>query len=234
MNKGAVISLVATLALGATASYAQQVDDEVVPPTGSVIEEDGSSGSLISDDEARAIAEEPAAPAEDAEIAAVEISDRDAHFLSQAATIGLMEVQGATIALDKATDPDVMEFARRMLDEQHAADRLKALSKSRGVTPAAELRKPQQKAMAELKEKSGADFDKAYAKAMIDGHEDAIRFFKAAARKSDDNEVRSFAAETLETLEQRLQMARQLEDSIEKNAKAPQKQQRGDADSPSS
>jgi predicted outer membrane protein len=65
-----------------------------------------------------------------------------------------------------------------------------------------------------LANKSGADFDKAYLKAIIDQHEDAIKAFEKAANDKDDPAVQAFATKHLSTLREHLTEAQQLQKSI--------------------
>ncbi|MDB6167658.1 MAG: hypothetical protein JWM88_522 [Verrucomicrobia bacterium] len=65
-----------------------------------------------------------------------------------------------------------------------------------------------------LASKSGADFDKAYLKAIIDEHEDAIKQFEKASKNNDDPAVQSFAAKYLPTLRQHLTQAQELQKTL--------------------
>jgi predicted outer membrane protein len=62
--------------------------------------------------------------------------------------------------------------------------------------------------------KSGADFDKAYLKAMVDEHEDAIKQFEKAAKDKDDPAIQNFAAKYLPTLREHLAQAQALQKTI--------------------
>jgi putative membrane protein len=57
---------------------------------------------------------------------------------------------------------------------------------------------------------SGKEFDRTYAKMMVDDHKKAVALFKEQAEKGEDAEVRQAAATTLPTLEEHLQMAEKL------------------------
>ena len=54
---------------------------------------------------------------------------------------------------------------------------------------------------------SGADFDKAYMEAMVKDHRKDVSEFQRATNSSNAD-VKSFASETLPTLQEHLQMAR--------------------------
>ena len=51
-----------------------------------------------------------------------------------------------------------------------------------------------------LNEKSGADFDKAFCKLMVDGHTAAVTIFEKASNESKDIDIKVWATESLLTL----------------------------------
>ena len=57
---------------------------------------------------------------------------------------------------------------------------------------------------------SGSDFDRAFAKQMVDDHERTIAKFESAQTQVTDTELRGFIASTLPTLRQHLEQARAL------------------------
>jgi putative membrane protein len=62
----------------------------------------------------------------------------------------------------------------------------------------------------ELKQKSGADFDRAYSKAMVKDHKEAVALFKSEAASGKNADLKAFAQTTLPTLESHLKMAESL------------------------
>ena len=57
---------------------------------------------------------------------------------------------------------------------------------------------------------SGAQFDQAYAKAMVEDHEEAVALFEAQTKNGRDAAVKEFASKTLPKLRDHLEMARKL------------------------
>ena len=61
---------------------------------------------------------------------------------------------------------------------------------------------------------SGADFDRAFAKHMVAGHEKAIRKFEAASASLQDADLKEYAENTLPVLREHLRMAQSLQSQI--------------------
>jgi putative membrane protein len=69
-----------------------------------------------------------------------------------------------------------------------------------------------------LSKLSGADFDRAYARAMVKDHEKDIAAFQKEAESGADPQIRQFAAQTLPTLQSHLQEAKQMEQAVSASA----------------
>jgi putative membrane protein len=171
-----------------------------------------------------AVAEAKASPPAPDDAQQVSMSGEDAAFLREAASIGLAQIEGANVALDKATDPEVMTFAREMLtDHERSSEELRALAERNGLDLPTESQGRWHREIETLKGRSGPDFDKAYAKAAVKAHEEAITLYKRAARRGDDEEVRGLAETALEKLENHLDMAQAMVKAVAANAKVPVK-----------
>jgi putative membrane protein len=131
-------------------------------------------------------------------------------FVKKAALDGMTEVEAGKMALDKSQDPQIREFAQRMVkDHTKANTELESIAKAKGLTPPKTL-DAEHKAMVEaLKSKSGQEFDHAYAEHMNMDHSKAIALFESAT-KSNDAELAGFAEKTLPTLKEHKQLAQQL------------------------
>lgn len=145
------------------------------------------------------------------------LDSKDRDFLENAAQAGHMEVEGSKLALEKARSAEVKSFAQKMIDDHgKAGQQLAALAKKKGYDAPAEPSLMQQ---AKLKTLGLRDdgFDKAYAESIgVSAHEDAVKLFQEASNQAKDPEIKQFATETLPTLEQHLQMAKSLEQSVKK------------------
>jgi putative membrane protein len=135
----------------------------------------------------------------------------DQEFVTKAAEGGLAEVELGQTAADKASAADVKTFGQRMVtDHSKANDELKAAASKAGANVPTEPSASQKKMAAELKQKSGADFDRAYSKAMVKDHKEDVALFKKEAASGKNADIKAFAQKTLPTLESHLQMAESL------------------------
>lgn len=96
----------------------------------------------------------------------------DGDFVPDVAILNMTEIELSRVALDKATRPDIKSFAQRMIDD-HAAtgNRLKSVVSGHSIDWPGQLDEKHRKTVDELAKKQGADFDREYAKAMVEGHQ---------------------------------------------------------------
>jgi putative membrane protein len=132
-----------------------------------------------------------------------------ADFVTTAASAGLFEVESSKLALQKSQDQTVKDFAQRMIDDHtKAADRLKAIATQKNIPVPTEML-PQHKAQLDmLKNLNGTAFDRAYHDAQVRAHDEAVSLFDRASKSLSDNDLKSFASDTLPTLKDHDNMAK--------------------------
>lgn len=143
-------------------------------------------------------------------------SDDTNDFAVKAANGGIMEIELARLAREKAQSNDVKEFAAMMIaDHSKANDELKSIASQKNITLPSTLGKDGQEHVDELSKLSGTEFDKKYVDLMVDDHEEDVKLFQDAAKDADDPAVKAFAAKTLPTLQKHLERIT----TIDKNMK---------------
>ncbi|MCF2490727.1 DUF4142 domain-containing protein [Dyadobacter sp. CY347] len=136
----------------------------------------------------------------------------DAEFAVEAANGGMAEVALSKIAVDKATDPKVKEFAQQMIkDHSKANDELKTLAASKNITLPSAPNEEKQKAAADLGGKSGSDFDKAYVAQMKKDHDETVKLFEDAQTEVKDAELKAFIDKTLPVIKAHAEHAKSLD-----------------------
>lgn len=97
----------------------------------------------------------------------------DDEFVRDVAMMNLTEVELSRIALNKAASNDVKLFAQRMVDEHEAAaSKLRDVLSGQSIQLPTQLDEKHKEAADDLTKKQGPDFDRDYAKAMVEGHQD--------------------------------------------------------------
>lgn len=131
--------------------------------------------------------------------------------MTAAAQSNKLELQTSQLALEKATDPQVREFAQRMIDDHGKAGReLATLATSKGVELPEGPSLMQQAKLKLLEFADGGDFDRRYSESMSTAHNDTIELFQTAVNEATDPDVKAFAEKTLPTLREHLEMAKRL------------------------
>ena len=135
--------------------------------------------------------------------------------MREAAQGGMAEVMLGNLALQKSGNEQVKSFAQAMVADHTAANgELAALAASKNFALPTEPSAKQKSAVEKLNGMSGMDFDKAFMKQMVKDHEAAVKLFSREAERGTDADTKAFAAKTLPTLQNHLQMARTMNDSI--------------------
>lgn len=133
-------------------------------------------------------------------------------FATQVAVIGKAEIELGQLAMQKSQDPNVRLYAQRMVKDHQAADaKLRQIAAQENLKVPQSLDAEHQALKAKLSELQGAAFDREYAKAMAKGHDKAVALFESASQAPQmTSELKEFAAATLPTLKQHMEMAHEL------------------------
>lgn len=154
------------------------------------------------------------------ENAKVDAKTDDKSFVDEAANGGLMEVELGRYAEQNASNARVKNFGAMMVrDHSKANDELKSIAASKNITVPAMMDEGHMKKVNDLKNKSGADFDREYMKEMVDDHDRDVEKFRSQAENGNDPDIKSFAAKTLPVLVAHQDSAKTIHDLLEKTTK---------------
>ena len=135
----------------------------------------------------------------------IAVDANDAKFATDVANGGLAEVALGKLAAEKATNAQVKEFANMMvMDHGKANEELMAIAKTKNITLPVAPDADHQKTMTDLSAKTGADFDKAYVDAMVDGHKKTASLLEDGSKNCKDTELMAFATKTLPVVQAHL------------------------------
>ncbi|HEU4434116.1 MAG TPA: DUF4142 domain-containing protein [Pyrinomonadaceae bacterium] len=139
------------------------------------------------------------------------MSSKDRDFLMDAAQGGMMEVELGRLAAQNGMSEAVKQFGQRMVDDHGQANtELMSLATSKGITLPTELDEKHRAHVTKLTSLTGAEFDREYSKLMLSDHNKDVSEFEKQSNKGADPDLKAFAAKTLPTLQQHLEMAKAL------------------------
>jgi putative membrane protein len=139
------------------------------------------------------------------------LSAADRKFVRKAAQGGMAEVELGQLAAQKGSNDEVKQFGQRMVDDHTKAnDQLKQVASSKGVDLPQDLDAKDKALKARLSGLSGAQFDKAYMSSMVKDHKKDVAEFQQESSNGKDSEVKSFASQTLPTLQDHLKQAQTI------------------------
>jgi len=115
---------------------------------------------------------EPAAVGTAGEADRSKVSNEDKSFVNELAVANMAEVELGKMAIERSTNAEVKKFGQMMVDDHTAAgDKLKAVASQHNVPVPAALDDTHIDLRDKLAKLQGADFDREYMNAMVDGHE---------------------------------------------------------------
>ncbi len=139
-----------------------------------------------------------------------EMTNEDKEFVAMAGLSGLAQMQMANLALQKASSAEVKAFAQKMIaDHTNPNAEIAELATTKGLALATELSGDPKAALEHLASLSGAEFDKAYMKHMVEDHEKDVAAFDKASTSATDANLKAWAGRTLPALKEHLEMAKQ-------------------------
>jgi putative membrane protein len=154
-------------------------------------------------------------------------------FISEMTVVGLTEVQLGQMAVDRAAQADVKAFGQMMVkDHTQANAELLQVAAEVKIVPPTEIDKKHAELVNRLSKLEGAEFDRAYVAAMVEGHQAVaaqLREWTMASRPlgpppsadpkaadaarggPEEEKLTQWAIKTLPTVEKHLERARALQ-----------------------
>lgn len=136
----------------------------------------------------------------------------DQRYLTDMAQANVNEVAAATIAVQKATSPEVKSFAQKMVDDHtKGLQEVKQVAQAKNVTLPSEPDAKHKKMADKLNSLSGEEFDKAYiANAGVKDHKVAHKLVTDAQQKAKDPDVKALAAKLQPVIDQHMNAVPQV------------------------
>jgi len=139
------------------------------------------------------------------------MDNADAAAMKQLAQTNLNEIDGGKAAAAKAQNPQVKQFAQKMVtDHQQMLTELLTLAKAKGVALPQSGSLKDKAQMKMMERSSGADFDKKYMEEMVKDHEKDAKDTQDLAAKAKDPEFRSAVQKAHAKIQEHLQLAQRI------------------------
>jgi putative membrane protein len=133
----------------------------------------------------------------------------DMTFVKDVHQSGLMEVQMGKLAQTRSVNAAVKKLGDRIVqDHGKMLEELQAVGRKKSISLSKELSSEQRDKLSALAKLNGAEFDRAFAKAAIDGHEKSVAKFEKVIKSGVDPEVKAWAQKRLTAIRDHLAMAR--------------------------
>ncbi len=139
------------------------------------------------------------------------LSSTDREFVNKAAETGMAEVELARLGEQKGSSDQVKDFAKKLADDHTKAnDELKRIAGDMNVNLPSEMDSRDRKALDRLQNLSGAQFDREFLRMAQQHHQQDVQLFQHQAKNGENEQLKSFASNTLPTLQNHLETARSM------------------------
>jgi putative membrane protein len=150
------------------------------------------------------------------------VTTAEQQFVTKAAQGDRAEVDLANLALQKSNNSDVKEFAQRMVDDHSKNQQdVDNLASKLSLTAPSDVSAEQRQEKDRLQGLSGDQFDRAYARLMLQDHRKDVNEFKREKQMARNSDLKQYVNQTLPVLEQHLLLAEQLNSKVGGRSSSP-------------
>ena len=132
-------------------------------------------------------------------------------YAEVAASSDMYEIQSSQMASSRATNPAMQSFAQMMItDHSNTSQQLMAAAQAAGLPPMTPRLLPMHADMlSRLQGRSGADFDREYARQQLMAHQQALALHSNYAARGDTPALRAVAAGAVPVVTRHINMVRE-------------------------
>lgn len=139
-------------------------------------------------------------------------SAADTAFMKKAADGGMTEVELGKVAEKNGQKENVKSFGSHMVkDHGKANDDLKDVASKMNVTLPDKVSAAHQAKIDKMSKMSGAAFDTAYIKGMVEDHTKTVADFEKASGTVKNEDLKKFIEDTLPVIKEHLKMAKEMQ-----------------------
>ena len=142
-------------------------------------------------------------------------AEKDAQYVVDAYSAGLLEVKAAAEASKKAVSKDVKNLATMIATAHESMNgKIKALAASKNIALPTGLTDNQNDKLENWRKEERKDYEKDFVDMMVKGHKDAVDLYEKVASNATDPEIKAWASQTLPDLRKHLDMTNATWDKI--------------------
>jgi len=135
----------------------------------------------------------------------------DLQALARLAQADMAEIATGKLAAEKASNPEVKKYGQHMVDEHtKMLEEGKKIAHSKGAKPPADTDKKHQAALKKLQGLSGAEFDRAYMRQMVQDHQEVLQLAQKTAKSTKDAELKAHLEKGAPHIQEHLDQAKKL------------------------
>ena len=136
-------------------------------------------------------------------------------FAQELKSSGQFEIESSKLALARTKNEEIKKFAQKMIDDHTAADEklIETLKQTNLPAPKHGMDEKTRDLFNQLTALHGANFERAYVRDQIKGHEEVVALLEAYSKKGDNDALKQLASTLLPTIKEHLQMAEGLRSS---------------------
>lgn len=140
------------------------------------------------------------------------MGEQDRELIEDLAHANLAEIETGRLALEKTANPQVKQFAQRMIeDHTNAMKQLQQLAQRKGVEVPGETDFQHKAIATALRLLNGNTFDEQYLRHVgVNDHRRTVDLLEKTQRTARDPDLKGYAGKTLPTVQKHLAMARQM------------------------
>ena len=130
-------------------------------------------------------------------------------YVQMAASSDMYEIQSSQLAASRAQNTQMRSFANMMIrDHTNTTQQLTAAASAAGITPPMAMLPMHAQMVERLQARTGADFDREYARQQRMAHQQAVALHSNYAARGDTPALRAVASAAVPIVTQHLQVVR--------------------------
>ena len=141
------------------------------------------------------------------------LSKQDMQALTRLAQADMAEIAAGKLAREKTSNAEVKKYGEHMVQEHSKMlEEGKKIAQSKGAKPPAGTDKKHQAALKKLQSLSGAEFDRAYMRQMVEDHQQVLQLAQKTAKETKDAELKAHIEKGTPHIKEHLEAAKKLSD----------------------